>query len=229
MKKKIRRRHATLMELLISLGLTATLITILLGSYWQAQRLDLKTRSARSWLDARQLVQIQLQRWVSNATMGPKQEAGEEKKVPPYFFYSDGSSLTWTAHSLPTRDPRFSGDLLLRLYVNPEQQLCLRIWPLPTEKNLKEPVSQQIVLAKNVASIALRFYLPPPQAHQPPADTTQSVQSGWSSQWPIDLKKLPAMVQLQINQTDGSTLPLAFQLPEGSPLIVFPKNRRLLG
>jgi type II secretory pathway component PulJ len=234
----IRRRHATLMELMISLGLTAMLVTLLLGSYWQAQKINTQTLQARGWVDARQIVQLQLQRWLSGATLGFNKEASE--KPSPYFFYTEpdaaGTALVWTAHSQPALDPGLSGELLLRLYVNQHQQLCLKMWPLPTEKNLLDPKAHQIVLAEGVSNLQLRFYRPPAQAQEvaPAQDATLHMDmkrkgpSGWSTSWSPSDRELPAMVQLQIEFTSGDSLPLSIQIPEGSPIIVYPKTRPVI-
>jgi hypothetical protein len=226
---KIRKRFATLIELLISLGLTGILVTLLLGAYWQAQRLDSQARSARSWVDSKQLVQIQLQRWLSSATLGEQLEKLPEKagERSPYFFYTDGSTLTWTGHTSPSIDPELSGDLLMRLYVDQQQQLCLTMWPLPTKEHLQHPIAHQIVLAQKVAGLEFSFYRPPPQAHEPPDSVFERPPSGWTHEWALDAEELPAMVKVRIDYADGLREPLllAFQVAKGSPTVVYSKDR----
>lgn len=228
---RIRRRAATLIELMISLGLTAVLITMLLGAYWQASRLDSQARAARTWVDSRQLVQVQLQRYLVGATLGPKDPIDDNKGPSPYFFYTSPEGLTWTAHTSASLDPVLSGDQLVRLYVDGRRQLCLKLWPLPTQENLRNPVVHQQVLAQNVASIQFEFYQPPAQAFEVPKPKDPKATEtapGWHPDWPIDRKALPAMVKIQVTYADGVREPLllAFQIPEGSPLIVYSKDRQ---
>ena len=214
--------HATLMEVMIALTLTAILLTCILGAYYQTTRLSKEVQTTRAALMEREELYLRLRSTLEATTIG----GGTPQTSSHYYFYTEAGALIFTYDSPINLDPLFSSDLLARLSVDEQQQLCLERWPLPKEKGDTHPSYQKQVLLTQVSGLTISSYNPPPQANEKALDSTFKGPSvGWQSAWEIDYNLLPAMVKLTVLRLSGETIEFLFQIPEGSKPIVYPKNR----
>lgn len=161
----IKRRCFTLLELLIALGLTAMLLTVVTGFYQQVQFLDSKAEGDRNENFKIRYAETRLAKVLTNALS----EYSSKRNF--YFFTSkhlqgltspNNPSLVFVYHNGPSMNPDIANTALARLYVNNDNQLCLASWPAPNrwKSHLPDTAKTEILL-DNVENLSFSFYVAP--------------------------------------------------------------------
>lgn len=213
---KVNKRPMTLVELMISMSLVAIVLTAL--GYFFRQVDDIGRR-----IDKIEEKSFKM-RFIENrlASVFPR-------TYKDGYFFTGGDVPGVFASGLPNLilsfdncvnlDKRYASEVLGRIYVNNEAQLCLAIWPAVKrwEEGVQPPVRNE-VLMENVDSIAMEFFIPPLRGKQLEGESKidPAVRGTWVTEWNKEYKELPAIIRLKINQD----LEYAFPLPHyGKPVI----------
>lgn len=163
--RMMHRRLFTLLEVMIALGLTVVLLTILSSFYQQAIMMDaISDREEKEQFTVRYLG-ARLAKILPTAL-------GEKELKKNFLFFtsndlggllaSNSPSLLFVFESGPSMDPERSYHALGRLYLNRNQQLCLATWATPENWKYDLPKSaQQEVLMENVEQLSFQFYVAP--------------------------------------------------------------------
>lgn len=165
MSKRIFKRAFTLLELLIAMGLTAVLLTVLSSFYQQVAWIDAASDRTEKEQFAVRYLGARLAR-VLPATIG-EQTLGKD-----FVFFTSGDlsgllgarapSLLFVFQNGPSLDPERANHALGRLYLNRDKQLCLAIWSSPKNWKHNPPKSaQHEVLMENVEELSFQFFIAP--------------------------------------------------------------------
>ncbi|MBA3958521.1 MAG: hypothetical protein H0X51_09060 [Parachlamydiaceae bacterium] len=239
----IQSCHFTLLELLISLVLTALLLTTLTYFYQQVEWLD--TQSERSQKENFQVRYLETRL----AKILPNALAEHELKKNFSFFTSDdlsgllasqNPSLVFLFDNGASLDTKKANFVLARLYLDKNKQLCLATWPAPErwEQGVNPPVQKE-VLMEHVESLRFSFFVPPERdrkliqesvgaekeehtAVEPSVDKRGS----WVSDWSRDYAYLPPLIKVTItrklpNSEEAKTTTYAFPLSHSQKLIIY--------
>lgn len=178
MKKIIRKHYFTLMEVMISVGLTMGVLAALMGFYSYVTHIDKKGKDLeKKTFDALYLqfrltdllprtvpfYEIVSDRNVEMQRGGGKKE--DQKKESEYNFFTSSyngfPSLTFLFSGEASGDTLFSGKTLGRIFLNTKRQLCFAIFPAPSQWTLSGDIPVKMeVLAENVDSIRFSFFSP---------------------------------------------------------------------
>lgn len=184
-----KRRFFTILELLIAIGLTAMLLTILTGFFQQVQWLD-------SQADKEQTENFKI-RYAENRLAKVLMNALSENTLKKHFYFFTGSdmhgllapenpSLVFVFSNGPSMDYKLANEALGRIYLDKQNHLCLATWPAPARWKRDYPESaKNEILLDNVEKLAFQFYVAPERnrelikttrqqtpVEQPPQDTT---------------------------------------------------------
>lgn len=207
MKSKSRKRYMTLLETLIAFTLLSILLVFAFGFFRELSGLTRLTNQEQKQSFQKRYVESRL------AFIFERVVNENEDKKRDFFFYTHppqrdaflGTSLILTYDNGVRRDPSFSGDILGRLYVNPEFQLRLATWPLKVDD--PHVKMQEEVLLENVADIKFKFYSPPAKiAHMRDIQTGTQIQpdkktpakNDWLPEWAYTYNQLPGIVKIEI-------------------------------
>ena len=139
MKKK-NKRHFTLLEMLISMVLTALILSTLTYFYRQVDLISREIDRAQEQSFALRYVESRLAKTL------PRINAEGNRENPSFLFtgeeiplFKPGTeNLVFTFDHCVHLDKEFSNIVLGRLYVTPTGLLCLGLWPSPKNWNVVE-------------------------------------------------------------------------------------------
>jgi len=214
------KRTYFLLELLIALGLTAVLLSILFRFFAGSVRVDQKIGEARSILYQRQHFQTRISsvfnsivpRSASTPTSGPSFYTVHEKSPSFVAVFDNGIDP----------DPQFSGPILGKIFLDADN-LMLVLWPLEkTEKN----VYRKEILISGVQNMRFQF-LGKKSAHQGDLSAV-SINSSleWRTDWPKNRWDIPSIVRIVLSQ-DNQEISFAFILPLIEPIITYHDTGRV--
>ncbi len=168
------RRNVLLIELLIGLTLTATLIGGLLALIIQLTYLgrnidDELKPIATSCVTYKRLTQI-----LSEVVLT---EGG--------LFSLHNNTLVFIYNGGVDPDPLFSADVLGMLY-HEEEDLVLATWPHPRHQFEAPPPYRTEVVAEGIEALSVALYAP---------------EEGWLQEWEKGRSRLPLMIRLKLNDT----------------------------
>jgi type II secretory pathway component PulJ len=161
--KLIRQSYITLLEVLIAMGLTMVLLSVLTFFYRQMTELDAISQQVQ-----KQNFEIL---YVENRLMHvlPKAVSEKTKKKDFAFFLSpdvsglfknNNSSLVFTYDNALV-NPEFANHVLGRLFVDNQNRLCLATWPSFKRWDNTNPPLQKEILMENVESLSFEFFKAP--------------------------------------------------------------------
>lgn len=207
MKKS--RRCVTLLEMLIAMGLTAILLTALLGYYQQsmwAQKTLQKNleRNFHSLYTQYRLSQI------IPTSLNPSKDK-DKKGVffftkPPEIYEEKSQSLIFTYDNGTGSGPLFSNEVLGKLFVDRKDRLILLTWPVPSRYSDPEPPVRPEILQENVDELSFIFYKPMPPEKKRLEVNPEKVVGDFDkdlSFWSPDEKDLPALIRIKLKIKDG--------------------------
>lgn len=177
-----------MLEILVGLGLVTILLSLLFSIVIKNLYIEKKMELIRHTVTERQYVQVRIQDLLTSLKMkGPASglytEVFPKESFPSVLFITDQGV---------DPDPRFSGTVLARLYVDEKKNLCIALWP--DDKNQKNVWRKEILLQK-VGKLRLEFLKG----------------RSWVSSWPKE-ETPPSMLRISIEQ-EGETLKFAFVIP----------------
>lgn len=247
--KAFNKRCFVLLEVLIAMGLTIIILSALMGFYFEVSRINIA-------LEKEQQVSFhKLYLTTRLSAILPKTVSPAEVEKD-FFFYSSLSSdpfslagsqsLTFVYDNGVKLDPAFSNNVLARLYVNSDGELCLATWPSPRRWNeFNFPPVKHEVLFTGVENLAFEFYVPPYKDRKTILANTKgrgtykqsdllklNPEGEWKQEWQQDYEELPALVRIVLRlKSDAKSSPdrkmqeeqltFLFPLPNSRLIIVY--------
>ncbi|MBU6383194.1 MAG: hypothetical protein KGQ49_05960 [Verrucomicrobia bacterium] len=200
-----KKRGAILLEVLISLSLTAILLTFLFSFFVQSARIEKKWDDMRMCIANRSHLQVRLQTLFTSMDTATFYTKTFEKEASPSLIFSFDQGID--------PDPAFSGLVLGRIYLDSKYNLCLATWPASEETT--GPWRNE-VLQKGVKSFEFEFLgmIGPSEQGVKEKITPLTPQLAWRSHWPKSTHHLPTLIRLRLQQ-EGFKDPIqyAFILP----------------
>lgn len=147
----MKKKTFVLFELLIAFSLMGILLSFLFSYLVQTMKLEKKMETLRERVFEREKLQITLQNLFLSLTSDSTLPALyidtiEEEKNPSLIAYFD--------HGIDP-DPLFSGKVMARIYLDPQKNLKLALFPIQEEG---KQLWREEILAKNVKSYAFSFF-----------------------------------------------------------------------
>jgi hypothetical protein len=212
---KRTKRAAILLELIIALGLTAILLSVLFRFFAGSVLMDQKVDGARQALYQRQHLQMRLST-ILNA-MVPRSSIAQPKGASFYTVEEKLPGFVAIFDNGIDPDPLFSGPILGKVFLDTDGNLSLALWPL--EKTEKKCYRKEILLP-NVQK--MRFQFLAKKSLQQPDSQALSINSTleWRTNWPKNRWDLPSMIRLVIQQ-DGQETGFAYALPFIEPIVTY--------
>ena len=210
-----QKRPYILLELMIALGLTAILLTLLFRFFAGSVKLDQKINEAREALYQRQHFQTRVSSLLNSIT--PRSSMAPSSGSSFYTLNEKTSSLVAIFDNGIDPDPLFSGPILGKVYIDAEANLTLAIWPL--EKTGKNLYRKEILLS-GVENMRFQF-LAKKNLQQPDAKAIAINSSfEWRSDWPKNRWDIPSIVRV-IFLHEKQEVSFAFMLPLIEPIVTY--------
>lgn len=206
---KCRLRYFSLLEVMIALGLTLMIFTVLLGAYLSAERSALSWQKEEEAYFPQRYLQHRLEDVFRHLTTKIDQQNNYFFSTPPSsLFLTDTPSLIFSYDNGILLDPRLSGEVLGRLFIDLEGNLTLLT--LPSREIWKEginPPSHAEILMRGVRGLQFEFY------HLPQDQNSTGAKDWKSDGWNKELKYLPAIIKMTLIKDEQSLLFL-FPVPQ---------------
>ena len=175
------------------------ILAFLFSSMQRSSQLETKIETARTHLLERQHLQARLQDLFLSMT----------KLYTKRFPKEKCDSLVMTFDNGIDPEPHFSGQVLGRIFLDEQKNLCLGLWPI--EKiNSKNPWRKEILFSQ-VENFAFSFFENTPEIDK---------KHLWTAHWKQETRKLPCMARLSLSQKENP-LVFAFFLPSATSPIVY--------
>lgn len=248
--KTLRKVHLTLLETLIAVTLLSVLLVIVFGFFRELAVITTMTQKTEKESFQIRYVETRLgyifERIVNE----------NDKKTRKFYFYTEPpkngvspfTSLIFTFDNGVRIDPTFSGDILARLYVDTEKQLCLAMWPIRVED--PHEYMQNEILLDNVVGLEFQFYSAPervasekslaapnkidPEKKEPEKDRW------YSDEWLLSYDQMPSLLKiiltikrepglLERTKKEGSkeedmTFEYVYALPSSKNFVYYPPD-----
>lgn len=171
---KISKRPVSLMEMLIAMVLTISILMTLTFFYQQVVMIGEDIDQIKSRDFYTRLVENRL------AYILPRTLPVKDKNFAFFSIGDEGitqpgsQSLIFTFDNGVSLDKVFSNQVICRLLVDKQGRLILAFWPVPSnwEKNLPPPMKQQILL-EGVESMEFAFFIAPAPPEKPKEKTAE--------------------------------------------------------
>lgn len=231
-----------LVELLIAMGLTMVILSMMLMFYDQIDRAN----SALEKEQNRSFKKLYLSTRL--AAVMPKAISASDPDGD-FFFFTTTSNDSFAKPGTPSLlfafdngvklDQQFSNHVIGRLYVNKNDQFCLAIWPSPVRWNSSAPTPMKNeVLYDNVEDLSFEFYAPPAKDRRLILANTKpkilqkeqlllEIDGTWKEEWQQEYKDLPALVKIHLtinSPQEKEELLLAYPLPMSHLIILYDRS-----
>ncbi len=189
MRKK--RRPLSLLEVIIALSLTATLLVILFGMFRQVTVANIEVETLQEKFFVRERMQMRLTQLFS--------EYETEKSNEPVFYLDSSSEslspkLTLSIKAKIDRDPEFCAPLKAELFISKKKNLELALSPLEEGTGRRTEF-----LMENVHRVSFLFF--------------DLKKRQWVEKWPKEEKESPTMVKMVVETEKKEKIEFAFFLP----------------
>lgn len=203
---RLRKSYMTLLETLIAMSLLSILLVFVFGFFRELSELTRVTEQS-------QKESFQMRYLETRLGFIFERVVNENKTDRTFFFYTQPAnrsfsltqSLILTFNNEVRLDPTFSGDVLGRIYVDPEGRLCLAIWPL----FVSEPFQylQEEVLMNHVVNVSYSFYAAPEKVKDAKeivsgdkidAEKKTPEKDKWHEEWAMTYAQMPSMMKMTI-------------------------------
>lgn len=188
----IKKKFFTLLEIVIAAALTALLLSILLGAYFQS------AKTAEVY--GREEEELFLERYLQHRLEEVLRTIPKIDQKENFFFSSKGEgslpgsqTLLFSYDNGISMDSNLSGPVLGRLYVDLEGGLTLITWPDRKEWGETLPPFHREVLARGVRKISFEFL----------RISNEGSPVEWVADWPKEFKSRPGAIRLVIERTKG--------------------------
>lgn len=209
----IYKRHFTLLEVLISLGLTLIIFSFFLAAYFQAQKLGSLTKNQEAKIYSQNLLEQRLEEvFLHLPTIDQKTKM---------FFTNQSSSLLKNSLILSYQNgvvvsSAYSGEAVGEIGVDEENNLILLTWPeeIVTDKKMGILFPHKDVLFNDVQMISWRFY-----------GINNEGREDWFTVWSKENKSAPLIVELLVEKTSKEKFDFIFLIPDELGIIRQSKER----
>lgn len=208
----IRKRCMTLMEVLVATALLSVLLIILLSSYRQMSQINVRLSQRQSERFQLRYLEYRLASLLPKALCLTRKTATPTNNNHCFYISEDANeymkpgSLVFAFASGVDIDAFLSErDVLARLYVDQQKQLCLALWPFESEEQELIPPMRKEILLGGVEELSFLFYFPPhPEGHKV---VTERVNPGknpdspdrydeWHPKWESYYSEVPPLVKV---------------------------------
>lgn len=233
------RRYFMLLEVLIALGLTMLLLSILMTFYMQISQVSAELEKEQEKSFKKLYLSTRL------AAIVPKAIAPTNKDKDFFFFSASANdgltkggtqTLVFTFDNGVKLDTAFANHVIGRLYINQENQFCLALWPSP--KRLTDtayPPMKHEVLFENVEDLAFEFFVPPTRNRKLVFSKSKSkfketeflkteTLGEWKKEWQQEYNELPSLIKIILTlkgKKEPEKIILAYPLPLSRFVIVY--------
>lgn len=224
----IRKRHLTMLELLISMTLTALILSTLTYFYHQMTMAGIV-------LDRQQAENFQ-ERYVEHrlGTVIPHTIPPTKENKHFHFFTSKSAnsismsgteSLVFVFDNCVQSNKEMAYHVIGRLMLDQEGHLLLVTWPSEKRWEENEPIPHYYeVLMEGVKDLEFSFYIPPIKGKTDlktgaprtvkEQDPLEGRRGEWVSEWNPEWRQLPAMMRMKLTVLeDGKDKELNFAFP----------------
>lgn len=207
---RLRKSFMTLLETLIAFSLLSILLIFVFGLFKELSELTRHTEMAQKESFKMRYLETRLG-FIFERVVNEKENARN------FVFYtqplnrsiSNSPSLIMSFNNEVRKNPQFSGDVLVRFYLDNNKQFRLATWPLKVDD--PHQYFHEEILMDEVASISYLFYSPPHQVNDSNTIVTDKegtkkspAKDTWQPEWSIDYKEMPSMVEISIEFTKES-------------------------
>ena len=221
--KKNKRLAFTLLEVIISLILASIIMSVLLYYYFQVSQASVMSEAASIKTFKIRYLENRLQ----NLTLKLLEPNNENQffftGAPQMSLFLPGAdNLIFSYDNGTVLDKPLSGDVLGRLFVDPEGRLTLITW-VDRNKWEKEPFPafHQEVLLEGVEKFDIDYFVgPKTDAEQSLATRDELRLPKWVESWGKDFQELPAMIRFKI-KTSEAEMTYAFPLPNQHAKVIY--------
>ncbi|OJU80764.1 MAG: hypothetical protein BGO10_03010 [Chlamydia sp. 32-24] len=239
---KLKKPVFTLIEILIALGLISLILTTL-GFYIKIiDRSSVVVEQLQKESFNRIHIENRLQD-VFHHTLSPRDV--KKKFVfltsqQPHSLNKNGSTnLIFTYHNEGMRDSLFANQVIGRLFVDNNKNLCLATIPLPEDDHEmldSIPPAHVEVLMEEIEEMELFFYYPEQKNKnlflnktrkgllQQPSQILLKPVEGWINNWKQEFFTLPALIKIQLKRKKGDgelTDYYIFSFPNSDQIFVY--------
>lgn len=205
---KIRKVPFTLIEMVISIGLTVIIMSSLSFFYWQVSTINRLMDKTQNEAFQKLYVENRFSQII------PHINSAKDTTTDSIFFMSNESrppfkpgtpSLVFTFDNGVKLDKEMSYLVVGRLFLDDKNRLILAMWPAPKRWKENEPIPMtKEVLMENVETLSFSFYEAPL----------------WSTEWNKEEKELPALLKIIIKR-DKEELQYVFPVPNSKKFITY--------
>jgi len=219
--KRLKKVQVTLIELVISLTLTAFVLSALMFFFREVNELTLLAEKEQNesfqqrYLESRLMTVIPR---ISERSRGFLQSEGGsaahylDNNPHLFFIFDNGANI----------DRLFAHEVLARLFVDRDGFLTLALWPMPKRwPDGEEPPMKKEILASEVTGISFSFYVAPKRDRSRfnsdfkkvnrkqvlvPAIMEPEPRGEWIDQWNANYGELPALIKIRVKQKSGDEM-----------------------
>lgn len=240
---RTKKRHMTLLELIISMSLALLIMTTLTYFYGNIERIGAEAERIQKANFQLRYVESRLTKILPN-TLG--EMIGDSPNA--YFNFFTSSDLGLLAENNPSLvflfqngvllNPDLANEALGRLYLDKQKRLSLATWPSPErwESLTANPPMHKEILLENVESLRFKFYVAPDRdrsiiksnaKQSSNTDVMEPERKGeWVDEWKREYGHLPAMMKVFIKvkmpgKTEAEEIVFVYPLAYSRKLIVY--------
>lgn len=211
----MKKRSFILLELMVALGLTAILLSVLFRFFAGSVRIDQQIDQARSVLFQRQHLQTRLSMIFTSVV--PRSSLSNSTGSSFYTLEENSPGIVIVFDNGIDPEPLFSGPVLGKIFIDADQRLSLIIWPL--EKS-QEKYYRKETLLPHVQKIRFQFLAKKNFQNPDPKAISINDSIEWRTNWPQNRWDIPSMIRFVIREKDQET-GFAFHLPLIEPIVTY--------
>lgn len=202
----VRKSYMTLLETLVAMSLLSIVLVFVFGFFRELSHLT-------QAMDGAQKESFQMRYVESRLNYLFERLVNENETTKRLFLFytepanrefSHSTSLIFTYNNEVRQEPTFSGDVLGRLYVDLNHNLCLATWPL----HIPEPHQylHNEILIPHVTQLSFSFYAAPRSINgkKDPAfidpKKQNPAQDQWHKEaWPATYEQMPSIMKILVD------------------------------
>lgn len=181
---KLKKRFFSLLEILIAMTIAMVILVTGLYFYRYAAYMDRELKKEEALSLHSRLIAARLSQSFSHLKASPFFTLPEQQGV------SVGPSLIFS-FAEDCRDPRFHGQVIARLFVDPEKRLLLAIWP---KNSLDDPPMHLDILADKIEGLTFEFLVGEQTNTTYPELKAGDFLQEWSREYPV----IPLGIKIKI-------------------------------
>ena len=206
--------------MLIALSLIAILLTFLFSFFVESAKIEKKLDTARMVLANRGYLQMRLQSILTSL---------DQASATSYFYTEQSEkgkmvSLRVIFDNGIDPEPAFSGSVLGKIYLDPQENLSLDLWP---QSETEDSPWRKEVLLSHVERFEFEFLGPLRASDSGKKELLRPINANdcWRPLWLKSLRPTPGIIRLTVYET-GIKEPIhyAFTLPVIEPLVTYPER-----